>query len=95
MSKIIKLTKGYETIVDDEDYEELSKHKWYANVGGTAPHLVYARGTINGKKVRMHRVIMKTTENLVVDHKNHDTLDNRKKNLRNCTQKENQENRPK
>ena len=50
--------------------------------------------TINGKRTtqRMHRLIMNCPKGLLVDHKNHDGLDNRKCNLRLCTNAENQYN---
>lgn len=80
MSKTIELTKGYVAIVDDEDYERVSKYKWYISNG-------YAQNSTVG---RMYRFIMGVDDpNLVIDHINHDTLDNRKKNLRACTQRQN------
>lgn len=43
MSKEIQLTKGYVTIVDDDNFEYLSKQKWHAKEGGD---LVYACGKV-------------------------------------------------
>ena len=87
MSKRIKLSKGRYAIVDDEDYEWLSKHKW--NCGA----LRYAVRTLprlkDKKMVYMHREVNKTPEGMDTDHINGDTLDNRKVNLRTCTRSEN------
>lgn len=81
MSKTIELTQGYVAIVDDEDYERVSKYKWCVSSDGY---------THNGTVGLMHRFIMGIDDpNLVVDHINHDTLDNRKKNLRVCTNQQN------
>lgn len=40
----------------------------------------------------MHRLIMNTPDHLVCDHINHNGIDNRKQNLRNCTKKQNRAN---
>jgi hypothetical protein len=86
MSKIITLTKGKETIVDDEDFEELSKHKWFITKKYASRH------SPNGF-IYMHRVIMKTPDGMETDHINGDYLDNRHENLRICTTSENQRNK--
>lgn len=90
MAKRIELTQGKFAIVDDADFERVSQHKWYYNEG-------YAvRNTKkNGKcvKICMHRVINKTPNNMLTDHANGDTLDNRKSNLRTCTVRQNSQNR--
>lgn len=87
--KKIPLTQGKFALVDDEDFDELSKWAWY-------PHGAYARRHINKdgrivRRVYMHRSIMREPE-LEVDHINGDGLDNRKSNLRVCTHAENLKN---
>lgn len=87
--KYINVTrKGvtYRAKVDDIDYEKVSKHTWYYTGG-------YAQAVIDDKKIGMHRYIMNTPKGLVTDHLNHDTLDNRRSNLRICTHAENMANR--
>lgn len=85
--KIISLNHNKSAIVDDEDYEELSKYKWYCNYG-------YAVRGINGgkSKVHMHKFIMNTPDGMHTDHINGNKLDNRKCNLRICTSRQNQMN---
>lgn len=90
--KKIPLSQGYSAIVDKDDYDELSKYKWNARVhrGG----LVYAVRTsrrIAGKQysIAMHRVVLKARAGVIIDHINGNSLDNRKKNLRICSHKEN------
>lgn len=91
----IKLTQNQYALVDDEDYEELSKHKWYAKKT-TYGGFVAARNSpeINGKKktIRMHRFIMAASAAMEVDHHNQNTLDNQRHNLRVCTKNQNQQN---
>jgi hypothetical protein len=82
----IPLTQGKYAIVDPDDYFRLSKFKWYVVFGGST---YYAVRTIfiDGKRHRlpMHRAILKVADSLVVDHINHNGLDNRKANLRIAT----------
>jgi hypothetical protein len=86
--RTIPLTQGYEALVDDEDYEELSRYRWFVSSNGR--DRVYASRTgkhpITGKwgTVGMHRHITHTESagrTVEVDHRNHDTLDNRRENL--------------
>ena len=91
--KLIELSQGMKAIVDDEDYQFLMSFKWHAGYDGNKK-TVYAKsckrmGEGKIKTFRMHRLITKATPGMVVDHINHDTLDNRKSNLRVVTQKEN------
>ena len=75
-------------IIDSEDYDKVKNYCWCNSHG-------YAVSTIRGEKnkfVGMHRIIMNCGENenlLVVDHINHNTLDNRKSNLRIATDMQN------
>lgn len=54
---------------------------------------VDAKNRETGKRIKLHRLIMNCPKNMVVDHINHNTLDNRKCNLRICTTQENSLNR--
>lgn len=98
MSKTIGLSQGKFAVVDDEDFERLNQYKWswedhpYGN--GRAQRKMRCS---DGKMVKifMHREILGVSKGMQVDHINHDTLDNRKQNLRSCTNTENGRNRTK
>jgi hypothetical protein len=78
-------------LVDDEDYEELSKYKWHAYI---KHNTIYARRNLKcGKKIKMHRWIMKVKANEFVDHKDRNGLNNKRDNLRVCTLSQNNANR--
>lgn len=95
--KRIPLTQGKFATVDNENYEELSKHKWFARKKENTFYAVrnMSRKLNNGKQtmIFMHRVILDTPDRMETDHKNHIGLDNRKDNLRICTSSQNQQNR--
>jgi len=79
-------------IVDPEDFEELSRHKWCASRKGGG--MVYAmRRDRRGRTVYMHRQIVRAPKGSIVDHKNCRIWDNRRCNLRVCTQRQNQMNK--
>jgi hypothetical protein len=91
----IPLTKGQMAIVDPADYQSLIKHKWYAN-WSLSSKAFYAQATIDGKRgVQMHRLILglKRSDGMEADHRNGDTLDNRRDNLRIATHAQNQRNK--
>jgi len=94
--KKITLTKGFEAIVDDEDYERLVWLKWHASAI-TPPNNAYANHTLlaNGKRFRvlMHRLIIGAPPDAMVDHINGNPLDNRRSNLRLCDRYTNMANR--
>jgi hypothetical protein len=94
LSQFGKNRGKYFALVDDEDFEYLNQWRWFA-FKGKQTHYVH-RNSMSGpnkKTIPMHRVIMKTPDNLIVDHKDHDGLNNQKSNPRNCTKYENHQNR--
>lgn len=78
-------------IVDDGDYEMLSRHKWV----GTEKRdgYVAVRTNIGRRTVYMHQLILGVVDGLITDHINGDPLDNRRGNLRLVTYRDNSWNR--
>lgn len=91
MKNIVVKHKGFTSIVivDDDDFELVSKNKWHIKLGYACRN-----GFINGKRgnIYMHRIIANTPNGLCTDHINGNGLDNRKCNLRCCTASQNQMN---
>lgn len=76
--------------IDDEDAAIVLNHRWTLL---KVSHLRYAQSKEGGKTILMHRLLANPGAGLVVDHINSDGLDNRRANLRICTQQENLYNR--
>jgi hypothetical protein len=90
--KEIQLTKGFVTLVDDEDFNYLNQFKWFVFKKSLT---YYATRESKGEKILMHRIIAKTPYNLQTDHIDRNGLNNQKYNLRICTHGQNQINRAK
>jgi hypothetical protein len=90
----IPLTKGKFALIDAEDYPIVSQWKWSFN-DTYATRGIYL-GKINGKRrsqtQTLHKQLMNTPKGFEIDHANGDQLDNRRKNLRVCTHKQNMAN---
>lgn len=79
-------SRGVEFYIDKEDYGRVSEYNWWADKNG------YIIGYIEGRSRGLHRFIMSPPADKVVDHINHNPSDNRKSNLRICSQKDNTRN---
>jgi len=78
--------RGY-ILVDNKDFDEVNKYQWSAH---HVRDKIYATTSqINGKMTYLHRWLMSTPKGLYTDHKNGNTLDNRRDNLRVCTNSQN------
>jgi hypothetical protein len=96
--KEINISRGKKVFVDDEDFNILSQHKWNACCDGISKNF-YARRTARvpgggWMAISMHRFILgNKCIGFVVDHKDGNTLNNQKINLRICTRSQNGANR--
>lgn len=89
--KTIDLGHGFFTIVDDDDFEFLSKYKWHSIKAGRSPRYAVTSGRkSNGRKgsIYMQRLLLGDGD-YVSDHINGDGLDNRRSNLRKATHHQN------
>jgi hypothetical protein len=93
----IYLGEGQWTILDHDDYYRLRKYRWVVHGGGHNLYAVRLKFAEPYKTIMlsMHREIMNAKDERLVDHRNCDSLDNRKSNLRFATRAENMQNRRK
>ena len=93
----IYLGENEYTIVEPADYYAFGKFKWV--LWGTGYNLYAVRnvrtGPVKTRVVSLHREIMKAPKRRLVDHRNNDSLDNRRANLRLATHAQNIYNRRK
>lgn len=97
--KEIKLTKGKFALVDDEDFERINQYKWQAIYKKDKKIYIAKRSRTKKESdspvyILMHRQIMNINNSKIqVDHINHNTLDNRRCNLRLCNNSQNNMNK--
>lgn len=84
----VTTSKGDEFLIDSSDVDLVRQHSWCLNTR-SHPQVV---SNIGGKIISLHRFLLAPAKGAVVDHINGDPLDNRRCNLRICTQKENARN---
>ena len=81
-------SKGEEFYFDLEDYNKIKSHCWFFD-----GYDRYIAANINGKKVHLHKIILKCKNNTEVDHINRKKYDCRKSNLRIATRSQNSMNK--
>lgn len=95
--KKIPLGSNRYTTVDDNDYDWLNQYMWYLDAGGYVVNAVFRSYLCNAPVSPcsfMHRLILglEYGDKRQGDHRNHNTSDNRRENLRICTHQQNQMN---
>jgi len=90
----VPLTKGYEAVIDAADAALVGQWNWHAMEDGGR---VYAarkdHSAGRSETVRLHRLLTGAAKGVMVDHRDGDGLNNRRKNLRTATNSQNQHNR--
>ncbi len=89
----VPLTRGLFCEIDESDYHLICNHKWHAIKDHSIKYAdkYYAANRQLGS---MHRHILGITDvRIMIDHRDGDGLNNRRSNLRECTHKQNMQNR--
>lgn len=87
--KQIALTQGKFALVDDKDLEWLNQWKWFAKKNNNNYYAVRSSKWPKQRHIFMHRVIINAPNDKYVDHANLNGLDNRRSNIRLCTNSQN------
>lgn len=85
MKTLVVASKNIEhrVLLDDEDFENVTKHRWFINKGYAQRACWDGKNYVN---LSMHRFVMQEPEGKVIDHIDGNPLNNQKKNLRATTQ---------
>jgi hypothetical protein len=96
MTKTIPLTRGKFAVVDDEDFDELSRYNWHCVTSKKSQTIYAARTATQAERmsgapkfIKMHRQITMAPPRQRIDHKDGDGLNNRRDNLRFATHQQN------
>ena len=94
MATRLPLSQGQYAVIDDADAEWLGQWKWSASRCHRSKFC--AVRTTRGECIYMHRLILGLDKGdpMEADHINHDTLDNRRANLRTVTSRQNKQYQP-
>ena len=80
------------TLIDLEDVDKIKNYTWGVRYDKKMMSFYINCSKFNGKNKALHRYITNCPKNMIIDHINHNTLDNRKKNLKICTHNDNMKN---
>lgn len=88
----ITTKSGDKVLIDIDDYRKFRKRKWFTRKDGRTKYVYTGQGDAREKS--LHRLILGLSKDdkTLVDHINGNGLDNRKANLRTCTQAQNSQN---
>ena len=87
----VSYSTKFTTLVDPADVAVATAHKWFRDDKGYVVFNQYKDGI--RRRLRLHREILGSKKGDRTDHINGDKLDNRRANLRICTDSENNRNR--
>jgi hypothetical protein len=90
----VLINRRIEVIVDAQDLERVSKHKWCVvtrHRDRPRPYC-YAETMIEQKPTLLHRFIVNAPKGMMIDHADGNTLNNARTNLRVCTRAQNSAN---
>lgn len=92
-----RTSNGFTVTVDADDYDEVMCHVWKARKPPSSRTYYVERGEYDSQRkkwklVLLHRQLLDSPDGVMVDHWNGNGLDNRRKNLRHCTNAQNQAN---
>lgn len=96
--KTIPLSQDQYALVDDEDFSELTKFRWFAMWDKNTKQFYAARnvrsdGPRPWRTLRMHSAIMRAKPRQWIDHRDGNGLNNQKSNLRFATGAQNAQNK--
>lgn len=87
--RLIPLTQGANAIVDYADFDWLQRWNWTLRSSNSGRY-AFRKDSAN-RNVYMHRLILDCGENEDCDHRNFNSLDNRRANLRKCSHSQNKQ----